>query len=348
MRIPIPQSKIVAKRTACGAVMPDGVFDRRAGWYSGTMSVSAFSDNRLFPVLLLLLVGGGWGAVPALARLAVTGGIQPMGYVFWVGAGAALVCWCVCLLRGVRPRFTRRHLIYYLLSGCSRIVIAGFVMYTVLGHVPAGVVAIILGTSPLMTFAASVAMRSEGFSLRRGMGVLLGLAGIVLMFGPSTGLPADTSLGWVALGFVTPVIYAFSNITIDRTRPAGEDSMALTAGMFALVAALALPLSLAMGHFHPVWTDGLSLPELAMFIHAAIIAVCFFGLFELIRRAGATYGSQSTYVTTLSGILYGMVLLGERPSLWTWAAAICILAGVAIVNSSGRGARGGGGGDVRR
>ena len=300
---------------------------------------------RAFPVvplLLLLFVGGGWGAVPALARIAVTGGVRPMGYVFWVGVGAALVCWGLCLARGVRPRFSRRHLVYYLLSGCSRILVAGFVMYTVLGHVPAGIVAIVLGTAPLLTFVASVSMRFEKFTFVRGGGVLLGLAGIVLMFGPGVGFDGAAgtggsgTVGWIALGFLTPLIYACSNITIDRTRPAGEDSVALTAGMFTLVAALALPLSLAMGQFHPLWRDGLSGPEVAMLAHATIIAICFYGLYELIRRTDATFGSQSTYVTTLTGILYGMALLGERPGVGVWAAVGCILCGVALVNSGGK------------
>ena len=299
-------------------------------------SLSRPRHLSLVPLLILFAVGAGWGTVPALARIAVTGGVRPMGYVFWVGVGAALVCWVMCFARGVRPRFPRQHLIYYLLSGGSRIVVAGFVMYTVLQHVPVGLVAIVLGTSPLMTFAASVSLGHERFNVRRGAGVTLGLVGIVAMFAPGAYGAGEIPLGWLALGFATPAIYAYSNITIDRTRPAGDDSVALTAGTFTLIAALALPLALAIGQFHPVWRNGLTLAEGAMFAHAAIIAICFYGLFELIRRTDATFGSQTTYVTTLSGILTGMLLLGERPGLEIWAAAACILGGVALVNSGGK------------
>jgi drug/metabolite transporter (DMT)-like permease len=71
-----------------------------------------------------------------------------------------------------------------------------------------------------------------------------------------------------------------------------------------------------------------------MFGHAAILSFCFFGLYELIRRAGATFGGQATYVTTMTGVLYGMLLLGERSGVWVWAAAALVLAGVGLVNSS--------------
>lgn len=306
------------------------------------MSVAAVRRFSPVPLLMLLAIGGSWGAVPSIARYAVTGGVRPMGYVFWVGLGAAAICWAMCLARGVRPRFARRHLVYYLLSGCTRFVLAGFVMYTALGHVPAGLIAIAIGTSPLLTFIAQLAFRFERFTWPRAAGVVVGLAGIGLMFGPGASLPAGVGPNWLALGFVPSLIYAFSNITIDRTRPAGEDSLALTAGMFTLVVVLALPLALAAGQFHPVWRGGLTLPEAAMFAHATIIAVCFFGLYELIRRTDATFGSQTTYVTTLTGILFGMVLLGERPTVWVWAAAALILGGVALVNSSGKVRREGG------
>ncbi|MEX2454374.1 MAG: DMT family transporter [Rhodospirillaceae bacterium] len=297
----------------------------------------ARSATPVVPLLILLAVGGGWGAVPSVARIAVTGGIGPMGYVFWVGTAAALVCWAMCLVRGVRPRFGRRHIRYYLLSGCSRILIAGFAMYTVLQHVPAGTMAIVLGTAPLLTFVAQVALGYEKFTLVRGAGLLLGLSGILAMFAPAVAAPAGgVPLGWLAVGFVTPLTYAFSNITIDRSRPAGEDSLALTTGMFVLVAVIALPASLALGQFHPLWRSGFTLPEAAMFGHAAIIAVCFVGLYELIRRTDATFGSQSIYVTTLTGILFGMLLLGERPGIAVWIAALCILGGIGLVNSGGK------------
>jgi len=300
------------------------------------MNRSSAGPGAFLPFVILFAVGGAWGAVPAVARFAVTGGIEPMGYVFWVAVAAALLCWAMCFMRRVRPQFSATHIRYYLLSGCTRFVLAGFVMYTVLQNVPAGIVAIILGTAPLMTSIASVSFKFEKFSVIRSMGIMIGLAGILLMFAPGAGSTVDFAPGWLALGLLTPLIYAFSNIVIDRARPAGGDSMALTAGMFTIASAIALPLALLTGQFHPLWVAGIDLPEAAMIGHAGILAFCFFGLYELIRRAGATFGGQATYVTTLSGVLYGMVLLGERPGIGVWVAAALVLVGVGLVNSGGK------------
>jgi drug/metabolite transporter (DMT)-like permease len=292
--------------------------------------------GAFLPFVILFAVGGAWGAVPAIARFAVTGGIEPMGYVFWVAIAAALLCWAMCFIRGVRPQFSPPYIRYYLLSGCTRFVLAGFIMYSVLQNVPAGIVAIILGTSPLMTFVASVTLKFEKFSVIRSIGIMTGLAGIVLMFAPGGGPAGDISPVWLLLALLPPLIYAYSNIVIDRARPTGGDSMALTAGMFTIAAVIALPLAFVTGQFHPLWAVGIGMPEAAMFGHAGILSFCFFGLYELIRRAGATFGGQATYVTTLTGVLYGMVLLGERPGIWIWAAAALVLVGVGLVNSGGK------------
>tara|TARA_R110000868_G_scaffold11751_20_gene57455 strand:+ start:10810 stop:11724 length:915 start_codon:yes stop_codon:yes gene_type:complete len=300
------------------------------------MARPAAGTGALIPFLILFAVGGAWGAVPAIARFAVTNGIEPMGYVFWVAIGASCLCWTFCVFQRVRPRFSGPYMKYYLLSGCTRFVFAGFVMYSVLQNVPAGIVAILLGTSPLMTFVASVTLKFEKFSAVRSLGILIGLGGIVLMFAPGAGLSGNVSLGWIALGLLPPLIYAYSNIVIDRARPAGANSMALTAGMFTLASAIALPLALATGQFHPLWAARPGLAEAAVFGHAAILSFCFFGLYELIRRAGATFGGQATYVTTLTGVLYGVLLLGERPGVWVWAAAGLVLVGVGLVNSGGK------------
>ena len=277
---------------------------------------------------LLFGAGGCFGLAPSLARIGVTGGIPPMGYVFWMGLGAMLASLAAARLRGFRPRFARPYVVYYLCSGCTRIVAGGFVMYTVLGHVPAGVFAIVLATAPLMTWFARLALGHERFAGRRALGICLGLAGVGFLFGPKTALPDPSAASWLALGFLVPTLYTVSNLTIERLRPAGADSLSLTAGMLVTVAATAAVLALALGQFHPLWRVGAALPEVAMFTHSLTMACAFLALYEVVRRTDATFGGQVSYVSTIAGIVFGMVLLGERPSAWVWAAMACILAGV--------------------
>ena len=52
---------------------------------------------------------------------------------------------------------------------------------------------------------------------------------------------------------------------------------------------------------------------------------------ELIRRAGAVFSSQLSFLISLSGVMWGMLLLGERHSLWVWGALVLIFTGVWLV-----------------
>ena len=201
-------------------------------------------------------------------------------------------------------------------------------MYTALAHVPAGVVAIVIATAPLMTYLVRLLIGHERPVTGRSVGICLGLAGVGFLFGPSTALPDPAVLGWLALAFLVPVLYTVSNLTIERLRPPDADSIALTAGMLATVVVLAAALALATGQFHPLWRTGVGLPEAAMFVHSATMAGAFLGLYEVVRRTDATFGGQVSYISTIGGVVFGMLLLGERPSLWVWGAIACILAGV--------------------
>ena len=45
--------------------------------------------SRLISLGLLFYCGIGWGAAVAIAKIATTGGVHPLGYVFWVAIIAA-------------------------------------------------------------------------------------------------------------------------------------------------------------------------------------------------------------------------------------------------------------------
>jgi hypothetical protein len=46
---------------------------------------------------------------------------------------------------------------------------------------------------------------------------------------------------------------------------------------------------------------------------------------------GAVFASQTAYLITIAGVLWGMLLLHEHHSLWIWAAMLAMCAGVALV-----------------
>lgn len=290
---------------------------------------------RLFPLAILFVVGVGWGTGVILVKYATRQGIHPLGYVFWVAFGAFAIMLAVSALRRRLPRLGRQHLAYYGIVGGLRLAGANIIFYTVVQHIPAGVMAVVLGTMTIFTYAMALGLGIERFAALRMAGILTGLAGVVLFVVPRSSLPEPGMAWWVMAGLGAPLLYSVANMVIDRLRPAGDDSTALTAGMLAAASLFTGVVALAFDAFHvPGWPP--TTAETVMICHMAISALGFLGLFELIRVAGPTYASQLTYIVTLSGVLIGIVVFGERHSAWVWSAVALVLLGVGLVNAQGR------------
>lgn len=287
--------------------------------------------SRLISLGLLFYCGIGWGAAVAIAKIATTGGVHPLGYVFWVAIIAALILSCICVLRATYPGLTKQHLRYYVIIGGLRIVCANVVWYTTVKYVPAGALAVVLGLTPIFTYAISLMMRMEHFDALRMTGLSFGFVGVVLFVVPGGSLPDPSMIPWLFFGLLAPVTYSLANILIDRLRPETGNSLSLTTGMVWFGAAVMLPVSLLTGAFH-VPSMPPSTPDIAVFGHAIISGFAFFALFEMIRLSGPTFASQLNYVVTLTGILAGIVFFGETPTWWVWAGTACVLSGVALVN----------------
>ncbi len=280
---------------------------------------------------LLFYCGIGWGAAVAIAKIATTGGVHPLGYVFWVAVIAALILTIICVIRGTCPGFTGAHIRYYIIIGGMRIVCANVIWYTTVKYVPAGALAVVLGLTPIFTYAISLAMRHENFVALRAAGLSLGFVGVVLFIAPRESLPDPSMIPWLLLGLGAPLTYALANILIDRLRPATGNSLSLTTGMVWFGAIVMLPVCLLADAFH-VPSLPPSAPDIAVFAHAVISGFAFFALFEMIRLSGPTYASQLNYVVTLTGVVSGIIFFGEAPSWWAWAGTACVLGGVAMVN----------------
>ena len=72
-------------------------------------------------------------------------------------------------------------------------------------------------------------------------------------------------------------------------------------------------------------------PELALIASSCVHALVYASNVWLAARAGAVFATQTSYFVTGSGVLWAMLLLGERFSAWVWAALVVMLVGLFLV-----------------
>ena len=181
-------------------------------------------------IAALLGLGLIWGLTPAVGKLLVMGGAGPLALASSVAAASAAVLWGVCALRGVRVPFDAAHWRHYAVAGGIGFAVANLVNFTVLRHVPAGLVAIVVPLSPILTVALAALLRMERATARRVLGTVLGLVGTALAIAPGATLPDARLIPWAVLLLLTPTCYAVTNVMAVKLAPRGTPPLALATG----------------------------------------------------------------------------------------------------------------------
>jgi drug/metabolite transporter (DMT)-like permease len=168
-----------------------------------------------------------------------------------------------------------------------------------------------------MTFLAAAVLGVERVSTTRLLGVFLGVLSIALLIGPSTSLPDRSAVPWVLLAVSSALCYTAENLFVAIRMPADVNIYTIVGGMFLAATIIMTPLVVITGTFEPLpWPWGRS--EWAI-LGMAAITVSAYGLFlYLIRYAGPVFASQTAYVVTLSGVIWGIMIFDDEHSLWVW------------------------------
>ena len=288
----------------------------------------------LLPFAALLAIGAGWGLTTPLIKLAVGAGHGPFGIMLWQFAVGTpvLALLMLALRRGRGPLLPLgpRELQLYLAVGALGMAVPHFFSYTALGHLPAGVVSIIVSMVPLFALTLALALRVERFRPLRALGLGLGATAVVLLIAPEASLPEGAAVLFVPVAMLTPLCYALEGLYVAgrASRAAGPLQTLLGGQVVAL--ALVAPAAWWTGQIvSPL--DGLGVAEWAILATAVLSPMAYAGYVALLRATGAVFAAQVAYVVTGSGLVWAILLLGERYSGWVWAALALLFAGLFLV-----------------
>ena len=154
--------------------------------------------------------------------------------------------------------------------------------------------------------------------------------GVLIIVTPEASLPDRALIAFIPLALVAPAFYALEGNIVARWGTAGLSPIEVLFGASALGAVIALPLAVGTGTFiDPVVPWGA--PEWALVASSLIHVTVYTTYVWLVGRAGPIFAVQVSYMVTGFGVLWAMLILSERFSVWVWAAMIVILAGVLLV-----------------
>lgn len=289
------------------------------------------SRNRHFAhVCVLIVLGIGWGATQPLSKIAVSTGYQYFGLIFWQLVIGVLLMSFVSLLRRRNLPLHRSALRTYVVIALIGTLIPNTASYQSIVHLPSGVVSVLMSLIPIIAFPIALGLGLEGFSARRLFGLLTGLAGMLLLAQPSAGLSEPVMLKWVAVALIAVCCYALEGNVVAKWGTGGVDPIGVLFGASLFGSIVALPLAIGSGQFispFRVWGAA----EWALVISSITHVVVYASFIWLVGQAGAIFAIQVSYLVTISGVLWAMLLLSEQFASTFWAAMALVLAGVFLV-----------------
>ena len=258
---------------------------------------------------LLVALSIVWGGSFFFAKVAL-GEVPPLTIVLVrVGLAAAVLVALVYASGRRMPANYRLWTAFFVMGLLNNAIPFSLIFWGQL-QIASGLAAILNATTPLFTVAfAHVLTRDEKMTVWRLLGVVLGVAGVAIMFGGDalTGFGVGVWAQIAVLG--AGVSYAFAGIYGRRF--AATPPMVTAAGQVTASSVLLLPLVLVVDQPWQLPMPGAS--TWAALVALAVVSTAFVYIiyFRILAVAGATNILLVTFLIPVSAILLGTLILGE-------------------------------------
>lgn len=286
--------------------------------------------EQIWLTSVLLGLGALWGLSQPLVKIAVTGDYEPIGMVFIQMAVATVVLGIIQFRRLGQLPFNRFSIGFWIMIAFVGTIIPNSASYEALKVIPSGIYSVLIATIPIMSFPIALAFRNETYSTRRLLGLFAGLAGVLCIVLPDASLPERAMLAAIPLALIAPFCYALEGNLVAKLGTAGMDPIQVMFGASAIGAAISLPMAIA--------ADQLRIPSTpfdqadAALIFASVIHSFVYCIYVwMVGRAGPLFAAQVSYWVTGFGVMWSMLLLGERYAGWVWVAIALLAVGLALV-----------------
>ncbi len=265
-----------------------------------------------------------WGLPYLFIKIAVGGVPVPVLVLARVAIGAALLL--PVAIRRRQLAAVRAVWPWAVAFAFVEIMIPWFLLSQAERTITSSLSGLLVASVPILVVVLSLLTRiSDGVSAVRWAGLLVGLAGVALLAGPSligTGAGHGTAIS-VAEVLLVALCYATGPL-IANHKLAAVPPLATTAACLGLATVVCAPL--AAMNWPATMPSGRVLIALAV-LGLVCTAVAFLIFFRLIAEVGPARASVITYLNPLVAVTLGVLVLSERVTPLMLAGFAAILAG---------------------
>ena len=281
---------------------------------------------------LLLFAGLGiaWG-IPYLFIKVAVGELEPAMVVLARSALAAVLLAPLALYRrevAVVLRRWKPMLAYTVVE----IVLPWYFLSSAEQHLPSSTAGLLLAAVPLAGVGVAFAMgRPTQLSGTNWLGIGLGMLGVAALVGLDVGgsdLPSVLEMAVVVVG------YALGPAILSRWMP-DLPGVGVVAVSLAGAALVYIPVVLLTKSWPTVWPSAQVTWSIVV-LAVVCSALAFLLMVALIGEIGPVKATTITYVNPAVAIVAGVLVLGERVSVWTVVGFVLVLSGSWLVTRKRR------------
>lgn len=273
-----------------------------------------------------------WSTTP----LAIKWSSMGTGFLFGVTSRMVigmLLCVVILMVTGRRLRHDRAALQTYAAAGLGVWATMMCVYWAAL-YIPSGLISVVFGITPVFTGLFAVTLLGEKvFTRPKIIGMIMGLAGLLLIFRYSLNVGMAAGLGVIAV-FTGVLAQSSSAVMIKRLR-AGVGGIETTTGALLVSTPLFV---LCWWLFDGAWPQQLEPRAVWSILYLALFGsvIGFIGYYYLISQWPASRVALIPLMTPVMALLIGYLFNAEKVGVTEITGAALILAGLWAYEFGGR------------
>lgn len=268
---------------------------------------------RMTPVewVLLVILAGFWGGTFFFNALALPE-IPPFTVITVRVFLAALILWVVVRFAGVEVPRDRSVWTALVVMAFANSAFPFFLIAWGQLHITSGLAGILIATAPLFgVLVAHYFSDDEAMTPMKLIGVMVGLAGVVILIGPGflSGLGANLHGQFALLG--AALLYAMSATYARRFSRQNVSPMIVATGQMTLATIMLLPFALIFDRPWELPLPSLTAASAVVALAVLSTSVAYLIYFRILATAGATNILLVNFMVPVSALLLGVFVLGE-------------------------------------
>jgi drug/metabolite transporter (DMT)-like permease len=286
--------------------------------------------QRLRSLGWIVLLGSCWGPSYMFIKFGLDA-LPPLTIVFGRICLAAVILYAILRLQGRRLPPLGRIWIHYSAMGLISMGIPFYLISVGEQYIHSSLAAVINGSAPIFTVVlAHYLIPEERLTRQKILGVILGIAGLVVIFWPaiSAGLSGQllgaTLVAGAAASYALGFCYA--RRFLSKQPPLVAPAAQMVAGVVWLLPIWFWHDSPLVTLPHSTWSSWGAVAFLGLW-GTATASILYY---KIVETSGATSLGMVTFLLPLYGLALGALFMGESLGLATAMGTLCILLGLLV------------------